>query len=929
VPARAVVGRAAELAAVDELLEALAAGPGVLVLEGEPGIGKTTLWQSAVASARARGLRVLTSRPGFAETRLTFAGLGDLLSDVDDAALAPLPLPQRRALQIALLRVDADGPAPDQRVVSTAFLGTLRLLAEDAPVLVAVDDIQWLDTASSHVLEFAQRRLGEERVGILAAVRLEGTARRALPDAPARRLRLGALNVASLHEILKQELGRTFPRPTLVRIDAASSGNPFFAIELARALDERSEPLEGSAPLPIPGDLMELLARRVRRLRASARRTLLVAAALSAPTLDLLDPSDVAHADAADLVRVDERRGVHFIHPLLAASVYASASVGERRAVHAAIAERVSNAEERARHLALAADGPDEDVARELAAAAHAARDRGAPDAAIELLELACSLTPAEEAEGLFERRLDLGRFLSEAGDPGRAMHVLRSVAAGAPSGLVRARSFLLLGYMTETADAGEAANELCEQGLAAAAGDSDLQVEILAAASRMSDYDVERKLAYARRALNVAEQEAVGVQLTSYALLAVAEAEFFAGNGVAYDVLQQAAALEDKAAAAEPTAPGRSLHRVHHYSDVRPSERLLGILRIYADELDDARAEFEREREIASDHGDEVQLARTLNRLALIELRAGNWSLAADHLDEVEGILERTRQEALARWMLATRALLETVLGRTDEARMAAAEALALSEAAGSAWGVAECHAALGFLDLSLGATRTAVEHLAVAAEIVEQIGPREPRLVRSQADYVEALVALGELEQAEHELARLERSPSRWAAATGGRSRAILLSAHGDLAAAADALEDALAAHAQLPLPFELARTELVAGQVHRRRNERRLAGEAFDRSIALFVGLGAPLWADRAIAERERLGLRRGTNDELTPTEEQVAALAASGLTNRRIAEHMFISTKTVEANLSRAYRKLGIHSRAELGALMSERGRSTST
>ena len=128
-----------------------------------------------------------------------------------------------------------------------------------------------------------------------------------------------------------------------------------------------------------------------------------------------------------------------------------------------------------------------------MAAAARAARDRGAPDAAIELLELACSLTPAEEAEGLFEHRLDLGRFLSEAGDPGRAMQVLRSVAAGAPSGLVRARSFLLLGYMTETADAGEAANELCEQGLAAAAGDSDLQVEILAAASRMSDYDVER----------------------------------------------------------------------------------------------------------------------------------------------------------------------------------------------------------------------------------------------------------------------------------------------------------------------------------------------------------------------------------------------------------------------------------------------------
>jgi len=927
VPARAVVGRAAELAEVDEFLEALAERPGVLVLEGEPGIGKTTLWQSAVSSARARGLRVLTSRPGFAETRLTFAGLGDLLSGVDDAALAPLPFPQRRALQIALLRLDADGSAPDQRVVSTAFLGTLRLLAEDAPVLVAVDDVQWLDTASRHVLEFAQRRLGDDRVGILVAVRLEGSVGRALPEAPARRVRLGAMNVASLHEILKQELGRTFARPTLVRIDAASSGNPFFAIELARALDERSEPLEGSAPLPIPGDLTELLARRVRRLRASARRTLLAAAALSAPTLDLLDPDDVARAEAADLVSVDDRRRVHFLHPLLAASVYASATAGDRRAVHAEIAERVSNAEERARHLALAADGPDREVATALAAAAQAARDRGAPDAAIELLELACGLTPTDEHGALFERRLDLGRYLSEAGDPARAMEILRGVAADTANGAVRARSLLLLAYMTETTDAGETANDLCEQALLTAR-DSALQVEILAAASRMSDYDVERKLAYAQRALDLTQTEAVGPQLESYALLASAEARFYAGDGIALDVFARAAALENEASADERLLPGRLLHRMHHYSDVRPSERLLGILRIYADELDDARAEFEREREIASDHGDEVQLARTLIRLALIELRAGNLNHSSDHLDEAAGVLERTQLEALVRWMLATRASLEIVRGRTDEARTAAMEALTRSEAAGSAWGVAECHAALGFLDLSLGAAATAAEHLGVASEISEQIGPREQRLVRSQADYVEALVALGELEQAADELARLERSSSPWSAATGGRSRALLLAALGDLAGAAAAIEHALAAHAQLPLPFELARTEFVAGQVHRRRNERRLAGEAFDRSVALFADLGAPLWEDRAIAERERLGMRRGTSHELTPTEEQIASLAASGLTNRRIAEHMFISPKTVEANLSRAYRKLGIHSRAELGALMSERGRSAS-
>jgi DNA-binding CsgD family transcriptional regulator len=927
VPARAVVGRAAELAAVDEFLEALADGPSVLVLEGEPGIGKTTLWQAAVERARARGVRVLASRPGFAETRLTFAGLGDLLSDVEDDTLVRLPLPQRRALEIALLRADAEGTAPDRRIVSAAFLGAVRVLAEDVAVLVAIDDYQWLDTASRHVVEFAQRRLEAEQVGTLVAVRLEGSAPRVFADAGARRSRLGALNVASLHEILKQELDRTFARPTLVRIEAASSGNPFFAIELARTLDERAEPLQGSAPLPIPGDLTELLVRRVRRLPRAARRTLLAASALSTPTLDLLDPDDVARAEAADLVRVDERQRVQFLHPLLAASVYASATARDRRAVHAEIAERVPNAEERARHLALAADGPDGQVASALADAAQAARDRGAPDAAIELLELACDLTPAEERDVLFERRLDLGRYLSEAGDPTRALEILRGVAADTPNGAVRARSLLLLAYMTETTDAGETANDLCEQALLAAS-DSALQVEILAAASRMSDYDVERKLAYAQRALDLAEKEPVGPQLRSYALLASAEARFYAGDGIVRDVFARAAELENEAAADERALPGRSLHRMHHYSDVRPSERLLGILRIYADELDEARAEFEREREIATDHGDEVQLARTLIRLSLIELRAGNVNRCSDHLDEAAAVLERTQLEALVRWMLATRASLETVRGRTEEARMAAMEASTLSEAAGSAWGVAECHAALGFLELSLGSAEAAVEHLGLAAEIAEQIGPLEPRLLRGQADYVEALVAMGELDRAGLELARIERSRSPWAGATGGRCRALLSSALGDLAGASDALEDAFAAHARLPLPFELARTQLVAGQVHRRRNERRLAREALDRSIALFEELGAPLWADRAAAERERLGLRRGSDEELTPTEEQVASLAASGLTNRRIAEQMFISPKTVEANLSRAYRKLGIHSRAELGARMSDRERSPS-
>jgi DNA-binding CsgD family transcriptional regulator len=592
-----------------------------------------------------------------------------------------------------------------------------------------------------------------------------------------------------------------------------------------------------------------------------------------------------------------------------------------RRKVHAELAERVSSPEERARHLALAAEGPDKGVADALAAAAQAGRDRGAPDAAIELLELACNLTPDDDRASLFGRRLDLGRYLSESGDPERATLVLRDVAANAPIGALRARALLLLAFMTETAEAGEAANELCEQALEAAAEDLELRVET----SRMSDYDAARKTAYARDALDLADRADVGPQLRSYALLAFAEAEFFAGNGIAYDAVHRAAELET-AVAAEAR---RSLHRVHHYSDVRPSARLLGILHIYADELDEARAEFELEREVAAEHGDEVQLARTLIRLGLIELRSGSWDLAARHLGEAESVLERTRQHALWRWMLATKASLAALHGQTEEARAAGEESLALSEAAGTLWGMAECHAALGFLDLSLGDLRAARAHLDASAELNERIGPREPRLLRSQADHVEALVALGELDRAENAVDRLESGRSAWAAAVGARSRALLFSARGDPSSASGAIQEALVAHEGLPLPFERGRTLLVKGQIHRRRNERRLSREALERSVAIFEELGAPRWKEKAHDELRRLGLRKSVGDELTPSEEAVASLAGSGLTNREIAERMFISAKTVEANLSRAYRKLGIRSRAELGALMAERERTGKT
>jgi hypothetical protein len=263
---RAIVGRDKELAAADEFLDSLSHGSAALVFEGEPGIGKTTLWREVVTRAEARGVRVLASRPAESEARLTFVGLGDFLNGVDERVFDALSEPQRRALDAALLLVDPKGVKPDPRAVATAFVSVVRAIA---PVVVAVDDLQWLDGPSWSVLDFALRRLETEPVGFVAAARIDsGGPPRRLADA--RRVHVGPLSLAALHDILSAELGYAFTRPTLVRIEETSGGNPFFALELGRALLESGEPRPGAA-LPVPETLRELIDGRPRKQASSAR----------------------------------------------------------------------------------------------------------------------------------------------------------------------------------------------------------------------------------------------------------------------------------------------------------------------------------------------------------------------------------------------------------------------------------------------------------------------------------------------------------------------------------------------------------------------------------------------------------------------------------------------------------------------------------
>jgi predicted ATPase len=229
----ALVGREAELAVVEEGLAAGETSLAAVAIVGEPGIGKTALWREAVERARGRGATVLLTRPGESEAKLAFAGLTDLLRDVGADDLERLPAPQKAALEVALLRAEASR-APGRRLVGTALLSLLSELSAASPVLVAVDDAQWLDAPTAAALEFALRRLDEQRVCVVVSVRA-GSRASFVEALDVRRLELGPLSVAALQRIVADGLGVAFPRPTLVKLAAASKGNAFYALEIAPA----------------------------------------------------------------------------------------------------------------------------------------------------------------------------------------------------------------------------------------------------------------------------------------------------------------------------------------------------------------------------------------------------------------------------------------------------------------------------------------------------------------------------------------------------------------------------------------------------------------------------------------------------------------------------------------------------------------------
>jgi DNA-binding CsgD family transcriptional regulator len=915
-----VIGRENELSGVATFLDAIPKGSFALLLVGEAGIGKTTIWQAGIEMARDRGFRILSSRASGAETQLPFTGLADLLDAVPDPELSSLPRPQRHAIDVALLRGDSEGSLPDWRAVSVAVLSVLRSLSTAGPVLVALDDVQWLDPPSARALAFAARRLVDEQFGLLLAQRgsVDASAPlgldRSVPSDRLRRLEVRALRSPELDRIIRDRLGTGLHHSVLREVGRVSGGNPFFALELARALLARGDDLRPGEPLRVPETLTQLLSDRLEALPSSARAVVEVASALTQPTPATVKDAVGRQVRAVSGLDVALQAGIlamdgsqlRFTHPLIASTVYARMTASRRRQVHRRLAQIVDDPEERARHLALAVLPPDAEVAAALEGGAGRAAARGAPEAAAELLEMAARFTP-RAAPGEARRRLVEAAGLYEATtNPERARALLEEVVPASPAGIERATALRALAWV-RMHDSIADGIDLFEHALEETEQDRTLRASVLygLGAARSIGGDFPGGLAHHRAALDLAES--VGdPSLLNLLLGAVAWGQMIIGQGVDDDLLRRQRELEE----AHPV-----------WSNDLPSEDI-GVMLMWADDLAGARARQEYVRDGYEERGIVEYANNAVMMLSEVEYRAGNFELAATYADQAMEILPEGEMWDTSLFGFR-RAQAYAHLGRVEVAREEALRGAALGERLGTTRLTFPSLGVLGYLDLSMGDPAAAHENLGRAVEMARSCGIGEPGLIRFVPDEIEALIALGLTDEAKSLLdwweERSRETDRAYGLATSARCRGLLLASLGDTPGALAALEEAMAHHDRIPdQRFELARTLLVQGEVHRRARHKRAARESLDRALHLFEEMHARLWAERARAESARIGGRPPAPLELTPTEARVADLVAVGRTNREVASALFMSDNTVEDNLKRIYRKLGVRSRAELAA-----------
>jgi DNA-binding CsgD family transcriptional regulator/tetratricopeptide (TPR) repeat protein len=901
-----VIGRTAELSVIDNFLGGN--GAQVLVIDGPAGIGKTTLWQAAVKRATASGYDVLRAQPVEVEARLSLGGLADLLRGAPVRARERLPELQRIALAAVADEDGAVSAAVDSRLLGAAVLGLLRTLSEEAPVLIAVDDLQWLDEASGAVVIYALRRLELSNVRVVVSCRrrfgdplpfgLEHAFPRTLE-----RLDVGPMSEGAISQLLRHRLGLELSRASRHALYDASLGNPFYALELGHA---NADVAAGDA-IRIPRDVRELVDARLRRLPPGARDALLFVAALADPREEILDRVGVrtrlGDAIVAGMLEVDRGR-LRFVHPLVGAAAWDAAGAERRREVHRRLAACFDDPEQHALHLEAAGDYRRDEI--DLAErAAELARRRGAPASAAELFDIALRHAEADDdwarlAEGAAETH-------AEAGHWDRVQELIDQAQQRLPAGVERARVLVTAAELSP--------------------GLADLFVQTIREAGSAASLGVRARIGLSmQRALSGHWSDAVrqaqdavdsARTLGARSLLGLALSNL--GGLHLLDSRPDAETLIAEAEQIEQEVGGLP-------TSVFESPRMWRATHLlFRDDPSSARRILEEARTVAIERGDEMSAFQFTHLLVFADIRAGD--LAAARAETGAG----REQVALlnyeyGRHVLGTAlATLEAWSGNLDRARMVGARALeGLTELRDGLWSTYALGALL-LTELCDGDADAALVH-ADALDSRFDAG-REPIWTFHQGDAIEALVLAGEHEAAFTRAARLRDAGTSLGLprflALADRGEALAHEADGDLAAAHTSIERARSYSETFPIPLEHARTLMAYGRILRRRRRRHEARAALGEALSSFERVGARHFAKRAEEElRHVSGRAPAPPHQLTPAEARVARLVADGLSNQQVASELVVAVSTVEATLTRVYRKLGLRSRSQLAARLDE-------
>jgi DNA-binding CsgD family transcriptional regulator len=904
-----LVGRDPERQRLAQLVAAARLGQsGVLMLRGEAGIGKTALLDDT--AARAGDMTVMRTSGSERESALGFSALHQLLLPALHL-VDRIPGPQSDALAVALtLR---RGPTPERFAVGAATLSLLSRYAEEAPLMVVVDDAHLLDPPSAETLGFVARRLLADPIALLMSIRPEPDA--VLADAGLPVLELGGLDLASTAELVAATCSESASTEITAKLHRATAGNPLAIVELS--LDIRGlDMVPPEAPIPVPQKVARAFGRRIAELPEMTRIALLIAViadgdlAVTAGAANAVGSGvhHLAAAEATGLLRLDAGR-VEFRHPLVRSAVYVASDAQSCREAHRAVAAALPPAaqDRRAWHLSEACVGPDDAVARDLLGVAERAQARGAHGIAAIALARSAVLSPEHASRGA--RLTKAGESAWLAGQVKRANELLGQAGDLVSDSGARAEIDGLRGNISLRAGSLRDAYDLLTQAAdCVEASDPDKAVQMLAdgvqACFCMCDTAAGLSIANRLEALlEACRTTAARIR----GMMAIGIARVLAGQeGVQWIRMALEALSAEPGALEDPR---------------RPDWMLIGtlFLRESAAGRDLVRRAVEETRARTAIGA----LPNLLFHTARDEATTERWQSAQASYDESIALARETGQTTDLAMSLAGLAWLQARMGHADECRSNAREALDLAGSHHITLAMLWAQFALGDLALAVGDANNAIDAYQAVQSVVARIDFRDVD-VAPGPELAEAQLRAGEPSAAQGtawEYLRLAVDKGQpWALSRGHRAVALVTDNAEERTAH---FEKALELHQLSPDLFEEARTRLAFGATLRRDKRRvdarpqlRLALEAFER-------LGARPWADLSASELDATGeraRRRGECDlvVLTPQEVRIAGMLAKGATTKEAAAALFLSPKTVEYHLRHIYQKLGIRSRAELSA-----------